>query len=220
MNVQVILKELTTAVGVDTVREACQAFLTNGPQETVAPKKVKKERKPRGPSEWNKFVQQVRDEMNADRDGSAEQPKITYKEAFEEASRRRREGDPEKQAKYEAYRANVEAKAKAKGKEKGVATVPQEQDDEEEDVSRKDKICPMCDDPVPAPRGAMAGGDGSHRMCIANGLRGDVWSSVAEYYKACELEAQTRADNAAAEEKAKAAAVKKPRGRPPKQAST
>lgn len=214
MNVETILKELTTAVGVDAMRTACKAFIEHGPQATAAPtKKVKKERKPRGPSEWNRFVQQVRDEMNTDRDGTPENPKITYKQAFEEASRRRREGDPEKQAKYEAYRADVEAKRKAKGDTK------EAEEEEEDEVSRKEKICPMCDDAVPAPRGATAGGDGSHRLCIANGLRSELWSSVSEYYKACEVEAQTRAENAAAEAKATAAAMKKPRGRPPKQSS-
>jgi hypothetical protein len=92
----------------------------------------------------------------------------------------------------------------------------EDDDDDEDTVERKAKICPMCDETLPAPCGAIAGGDGSHRPCISNGLRSGLWTNIPQYYKACEVEAETRANNAAAEAKAKEEA-KAPRKRVPRE---
>ncbi len=232
-NIQTILRELTAAAGFDTVREACVAFANSSPSTMTAtpPKKVKKERKPRGPSDWNKFVAEVRAEMLQTRQEDDENAKVSYKEAFEEASRRRRENDPEKQAKYEAYRAAVEEKQRGKTATTEappptqVVVEEEKEEEDDEEYIPKPKICPMCDDSVPAPRGAIAGGDGSHRSCIAKGFRTHAWSSTAEWEEACVAEAETRAAIAKAEEATLAAArtaveTKKPRGRPAKAKAT
>ena len=111
MSVLTILNALSEELGADKVRLACQEFLGD-----VKPKK--KERKPRGKSSWNLEVDKVLEEMRAAAgDGEA----VTYKMAYAEASRRKREGDPEAQAKYEAYRAKVEAKRAEKAAAKGSA---------------------------------------------------------------------------------------------------
>jgi len=107
MNVITILNELAASAGQDAVREACTKFLGGK-------KKEKKERKPRGKSSWNLEVDKVLEEMRAaaraggDSEEEAKK-KATYKLAFAEASRRRRENNPEAQAKYELAR---EAKVK------------------------------------------------------------------------------------------------------------
>ena len=95
-----ILNELASSLGREAVLEACQKFVS--PDASVKTKKVKAEHKPRGPSAWNLEVQKVLDEMQAASTGDV---KVTHKMAMEEASRRRRENDPEAQAKYEASRA-------------------------------------------------------------------------------------------------------------------
>jgi hypothetical protein len=99
MNVLTILNELAASAGQDAVRAACTQFLGG--------KKVKKERKPRGKSSWNLEVDTVLGEMRAAlvTAGESEEgvkKKATYKMAYAEASRRRRENNPEAQAKYEA----------------------------------------------------------------------------------------------------------------------
>jgi hypothetical protein len=109
MNVITILNELAASAGQDAVREACTKFL--GGKKAA---KVKKERKPRGKSSWNLEVDKVLEEMRAAARaaGASEEEakkKATYKLAFAEASRRRRENNPEAQAKYELAR---EAKVK------------------------------------------------------------------------------------------------------------
>ncbi len=75
--------------------------------ESVSSKK-KKESKPRGPSKWNLMVAEVLKEMreawraeNPDAPEGAENKAVIHKMAFEEAGRRKRENDPEAQAKYE-----------------------------------------------------------------------------------------------------------------------
>ena len=95
-NIVNILNELATSLGRDLVLEACQKFSGSS---ASAPTKPKAERKPRGPSVWNVEVEKVLEEMRAAATGDA---KITHKMAMEEASRRRRENNPEAQAKYEA----------------------------------------------------------------------------------------------------------------------
>jgi hypothetical protein len=110
-NVLSILKELSAALGKETVTAACEQFIGGK-------KKEKKERKPRGKSTWNLEVDKVLEEMQA---AAGEGEKVTYKMAYAEASRRKREGDPEAQAKYEAYRAKVEAKRAEKAAAKGGA---------------------------------------------------------------------------------------------------
>lgn len=112
-NVLSILKELSAALGQEAVKTACEQFLGS--------KKQKKERKPRGKSSWNVEVDKVLEEMQA---AAGEGETVTYKMAFAEASRRKREGDPEAQAKYEAYRAKVEAKRAEKAAAKGGAPEP------------------------------------------------------------------------------------------------
>jgi hypothetical protein len=72
---------------------------------------VKKERKPRGKSSWNLAVDKVLEEMRA---ASSEPDKVTYKIAYAEASRRKRENDPAAQAKYDTYREKLAEKRAAK----------------------------------------------------------------------------------------------------------
>lgn len=103
MNVLTILNELAASAGQEAVREACNQFLTGGK------KKARKERKPRGKSSWNLEVDKVLEEM---RQGLSEEDakKVTYKMAYTEASKRRRENNPEAQAKYEANQAKRSGK--------------------------------------------------------------------------------------------------------------
>ena len=98
-NIVNILNELATSLGRDLVLEACQKFSGSSASASSTPTKPKAERKPRGPSVWNVEVEKVLEEMRAAATGDA---KITHKMAMEEASRRRRENNPEAQAKYEA----------------------------------------------------------------------------------------------------------------------
>jgi len=123
-NIVNILNELATSLGRELVLEACQKFAGSSASASSTPteKKPKAERKPRGPSAWNVEVEKVLEEMRAAATGDA---KITHKMAMEEASRRRRENNPEAQAKYEvslakrtaskeeAKEVNVEAPKKA-----------------------------------------------------------------------------------------------------------
>ena len=88
MNVLTILNELAASAGQDAVRAACTQFLGG--------KKVKKERKPRGKSSWNLEVDVVLGEMRAALAAAGEseesiKKKATYKMAYAEASRRRKE---------------------------------------------------------------------------------------------------------------------------------
>ena len=98
-NIVNILNELATSLGRELVLEACQKFSGSSASSPSSEKKPKAERKPRGPSVWNVEVEKVLEEMRAAATGDA---KITHKMAMEEASRRRRENNPEAQAKYEA----------------------------------------------------------------------------------------------------------------------
>jgi hypothetical protein len=104
-----ILVSLSSCLGNDVVRDACQKFLS-GKLDTAA-SKVKKERKPRGKSSWNLAVDKVLEEMRA---ASSEPDKVTYKIAYAEASRRKRENDPAAQAKYDTYREKLAEKRAAK----------------------------------------------------------------------------------------------------------
>lgn len=88
MNILTILNELAASAGQDAVRAACTQFLGG--------KKVKKERKPRGKSSWNLEVDVVLGEMRAALATAGEseesiKKKATYKMAYAEASRRRKE---------------------------------------------------------------------------------------------------------------------------------
>lgn len=105
-NVVNILNELATSLGRDLVLEACQKFMS---PSSASAKKPKAERKPRGPSPWNLEVQKVLEEM---RTAAGADAKITHKMAMEEASLRRRKGNPEAQEKYEASRAKRDASKK------------------------------------------------------------------------------------------------------------
>ena len=111
-----ILVSLSSCLGNDLVRDACQKFLS-GKLDTAA-SKVKKERKPRGKSSWNLAVDKVLEEMRA---ASSEPDKVTYKIAYAEASRRKRENDPAAQAKYDTYREKLAEKRAAKKASKPVA---------------------------------------------------------------------------------------------------
>lgn len=44
-------------------------------------------------------------------------------------------------------------------------------------------ICPLCKDTVPAT--GIAGGDGSHRMCLVKGLQDGLFATVGEWEKMC-----------------------------------
>ena len=104
-----ILASLSSCLGNDVVRDACQKFLSG--KHDTAVSKVKKERKPRGKSSWNLAVDKVLEEMRA---ASSEPDKVTYKIAYAEASRRKRENDPAAQAKYDTYREKLAEKRAAK----------------------------------------------------------------------------------------------------------
>ena len=110
-----ILISLSSCLGNDVVREACQKFVS-GKVEAV---KVKKEHRPRGKSPWNLEVDKVLEEMRAI---SQEPEKITYKIAYAEASRKRRENNPDAQAKYDAYRLKMNEKRAAKKATKDAIT--------------------------------------------------------------------------------------------------
>jgi hypothetical protein len=137
-----ILYELSALVGETVLKTACRTYLDGA--DAPAPKKVKKERKPRGKSSWNLEVDKVLEEMRqacVATGKSAEEAakEVTYKMAFAEASRRRREGDPEAQAKYEANQAKREAKREAKGKSKKTATPTPTKKTEEMDYGETDE---------------------------------------------------------------------------------
>jgi len=102
-NVLNILNELSVSLGNDVVRAACLKF-TSGNTKV-------KEHKPRGKSTWNLEVDKVLAEMRA---AAGADEKITYKMAYSEAGSRKRENNPEAQAKYEAYRAKLDEKKAAK----------------------------------------------------------------------------------------------------------
>ncbi len=237
MNVSTILAELAKTVGVETVREACQTFV-NGGVTGGKVKKVKRERKPRGKSSWNLEVDGVRQEMMAAyrKTHTSATPEevekaVSYKMAFAEASRRRRATNPEAQAKYEEYKQKSDARrAERKAKKEGKAVpapAPQEDEaaDEESTHSQSPRVCPECEDSVPAPPGAKAGGDGSHRMCIVRGSKAGKWKNPSEWEAAAKAEGKRRAEITAAEaasstiQDATAAAEPKKRGRPVKKAT-
>ena len=113
VNVLSIIKELSAALGKEAVQAACEQFVGGK-------KKEKKERKARGKSSWNLEVDKVLEEMQA---ATGEGEKVTYKMAYAETSRRKREGDPEAQLKYEAYRAKVETK-RAQAEQKKIIAKP------------------------------------------------------------------------------------------------
>jgi len=117
-NIVNILNELAASLGRDAVLEACQTFVSPG--GSIEIKKVKKEHKPRGPSVWNVEVQKVLEEMRA---AAGPDAKVTHKMAMEEASRRRRENDPEAQAKYEAGREKRQAAKGSADADAGAETV-------------------------------------------------------------------------------------------------
>jgi hypothetical protein len=106
MNVLTILNELAASAGQDAVAAACNQFLN--PKGKKAPKK---ERKPRGKSSWNLEVDKVLAELRQGLSEEDAKKKVTYKMAYAEASRRRRENNPEAQAKYEANQAKRGKKA-------------------------------------------------------------------------------------------------------------
>jgi hypothetical protein len=142
-SVLTILKELSSSYGHDVVRTAAIKFASLKPADIAAlgaatgsgaekrkpgrPAKEKKDKKPRGKSSWNLYVDEVLAEMQA---AAPEGEKITHKMAFAEASRRRREANPEAQAKYEAYKKKQEEKRAAKKASKGEAAVAAESDSE------------------------------------------------------------------------------------------
>jgi hypothetical protein len=126
-SVLTILKELSSSYGHEAVRTAAIKFASLKPSELASataaeatekrkpgrpPKEKKdKEKKPRGKSSWNLDVEKVLAEMQA---AAPEGEKITNKMAMAEASRRRREANPDAQAKYEAYKKKQEEKRAAK----------------------------------------------------------------------------------------------------------
>lgn len=112
-----ILTALSSSLGHDAVRAECLKFASG-----KGDAKPKKEHKPRGKSSWNIAVDKVLEEMRA---ASDDPEKVTYKIAYAEAGRRKRENDPEAQAKYEAYRQKLaEKRAVKKGTADPVAAAP------------------------------------------------------------------------------------------------
>lgn len=234
MNVSTILAELAKTVGAEAVREACVAY-TNGSADGKV-KKAKRERKPRGKSSWNLEVDRVREEMmsahhKAHPSDTLEQVEkaITYKNAYAEASERRRKNNPEAQAKYDQYKERsatrrAERKAKKQGPVASSVPVPVpvavSSEDEEDEEVRVARICPECEDAVPAPSGARAGGDGSHRACIKNGMNTGKYLNPSEWEEAAKQEGKRRAEIEEAESKSLVAAKAEPkkRGRPAKKA--
>jgi hypothetical protein len=135
-SVLTILKELSSSYGHDVVRTAAIKFASLKPSDLAtitatvgsaekrkpgrpAKEKKDKEKKPRGKSSWNLYVDEVLAEMQA---AAPEGEKITHKMAFAEASARRRLDNPEAQAKYEAYKKKQEEKRAAKKASKASAT--------------------------------------------------------------------------------------------------
>jgi len=111
-----ILTALSSSLGHDAVRAECLKFASG-----KGDAKPKKEHKPRGKSSWNIAVDKVLEEMRA---ASDDPEKVTYKIAYAEAGRRKRENDPDAQAKYEAYRQKLlEKRAAKKGTAEPVAAV-------------------------------------------------------------------------------------------------
>jgi hypothetical protein len=97
-------------------------------------KKEKKESKPRGPSSWNILVAETLKEMRdafmesyiADHPEAEEEEivkaaekAVTYKMAYTHASEKKRDGNPEAQAKYEENKAKRAAKKAEKASSKG-----------------------------------------------------------------------------------------------------
>lgn len=232
MNVSTILAELAKTVGAEAVREACLAY-TNGSADGKV-KKAKRERKPRGKSSWNLEVDRVREEMmsahhKAHPSDTLEQVEkaITYKNAYAEASERRRKNNPEAQVKYDQYKERsaarrAERKAKKQGPVASSVPAPLASEDEATEVEavRAARICPECEDAVPAPSGARAGGDGSHRSCIKNGMTAGKWRNPSEWEEASKQEGKRRAEIEEAESNSRVAAKAEPkkRGRPAKKA--
>jgi len=94
--IELILANLAVGFGRDAVVDAAAKF--------CGQKKVKKERKARGPTSWNILVSEVLEEMRKTN------PEATHRMAYAEAGTRKREGDPDAQAKYEERRAAKEVK--------------------------------------------------------------------------------------------------------------
>lgn len=139
---EAILNSLVAGFGKEAVQKACLAFAVHSstkgeasPTPSAAAggkvekpaKKVKfaaapleevekPAKKARGKSSWNLYVDEVLAEMKL------VEPSTTYRLAFAEASRRRRETDPEAQKKYEAYKAKKEAKRAAKAAGEAVSS--------------------------------------------------------------------------------------------------
>ena len=106
--IELILANLAVGFGRAVVIEAATKF--------CGQKKVKKERKPRGQTSWNKMVDEVLEDMRKTN------PETTHRMAFEEAGKRKRAGNPDAQAKYEERRAAKEVKRAAKATQSDVKT--------------------------------------------------------------------------------------------------
>lgn len=115
-SILIILKQLEAGFGKHDVANACRKYLNSledGEGLTLRaaaeePQEKEKEKKPRGKSSWNLEVDKVLAEMRLTN------PSVTYKVAFSEAGRRKRDANPEAQMKYDAYRKKVESKKEAK----------------------------------------------------------------------------------------------------------
>ena len=128
-----ILASLVAGFGEDAVKQACASFALSKPivpspiLSSLPGKKGKKEKKvsfsteegekvekvtkPRGKSSWNILVDEVLAEMKI------AEPSTTRRVAMAEASRRRRQADPELQTRYEEYKAKkAEKKAEKQAK--------------------------------------------------------------------------------------------------------
>jgi hypothetical protein len=105
MSVTSILANLVVGFGEEAVKDACEKFLAG---EVDAVKSQRRKYKPRGKSSWNVYVEEVLAEMRGT------DSEITHKMAMSEASRRRREDNPELEAKYQENKAKRDAKRAAK----------------------------------------------------------------------------------------------------------
>jgi hypothetical protein len=111
-SVTAILNELAKTLGHEAVRTACLQFAGKKPSATAAaaPEAPAKEKKPRGPNGWTKFVTSVLEELQA---AAPEGTKVIRKEAMRVAGERWAEQKGPEALK--AYRERQAKKAAAGG---------------------------------------------------------------------------------------------------------
>jgi hypothetical protein len=121
--------KFSSASSVISESESIGSSVSSAGKKSKKEKKEKKESKPRGQSSWNIAVQETLTEMRdaymetfvgenpeatEEEIKKATEKAITYKMAFTRASEKKREADPDAQAKYEENKAKRLAKKAAK----------------------------------------------------------------------------------------------------------